>query len=297
MPSIRLVDTSENEIVKIRPEIPNQATDSIACTEFNLGWPEHREAVYERAGFSGSIDLTSLHGPRTISFDLRLFDTSTRTKEQTLDILMAWSQAGRRLYVYARRDGWIEERRMLVRASTLSCSSTRMSALMFTTSLSFICPSGEMESAEVTETIINAAAGTGGGIGLSFPISWSSTGIFFEPAEGQAGSNSGYITNYGNTMTPVYMVLSGRCDNPTIYNRTTGKQLTFKGLKLTSTESLVIDTETGAVVAGSASYYSKIDWTYSSWWGLAPGENKIELAASNTDENCKLTITSRSRWT
>ena len=293
MPSIRLVDLDENEIVVIRPQFPS-GVDPIACTEFDLGWPEHRESVHERAGMNGSVDLTTLHGPRTISFDLRLFDWAGGSKEDLLNKLHDVSVPGKRLYVYARRDGWQEERRMLVRTSALSCSSTRISASMFTTSLSYTCPSGQMESANVSTTIINPPISAGAGI--EFPITWPEpgiAGISFDPGS-SAGRN--YITNYGNMVAPVRMVLTGRCESPTIYNRTTGEQITFVGLTLAESESLVIDTETGSVIVGSSSYYSKIDWTYSSWWGLAPGTNEIELAASNVDENCQLTVTSRARW-
>ncbi len=290
MPSIRFVELNGTEIMQIRPAVLS-GSDPIACTQFDLGWAQPRESVHERAGRSGSIDLTQYHGPRTVTFDLRLLSRGGVTKEQTLDKLSEISLPTRCFYIYVRRDGWEEERRMKVRAGNLSCASTRVSAIMFTTALSYLCPSGEMESATETVVLINPPASSVKG--LSFPLYWGSDGIWFEP--GRSGAQS-MVFNNGTVPAPAKLYITGRIDNPIIYNHTTGQKLQFRDTRLANTETLVIDTDIGSVTVGPASFYSKIDWSESSWWDLRPGENDIELSGTNMDENAQLTVAYRSRW-
>lgn len=169
MPSIRLVDINGYELVVLRPQTP-KGTDPIACTEFNIGWPGHRESMFERPGRSGSIDMTMLHGPREVTFELKLMDAGTYTKENMLDLLYRISAPGNRFYVYARRDGWAQERRMLVRTNNLSCNSTRQTASFFSVSLSYTCASGTMEGAFDNIDLINPPTAHAG---VSFPLFWT----------------------------------------------------------------------------------------------------------------------------
>lgn len=305
-PSLRLVDVSisaagaeiEHEIAVLRPEEAG-GDDPIFCQQFDLGAPTARESTQERANVSGSIDLTRFYGPRTFTADLTLKDTAFVTKEETLDKLTAASHPAKRPWIYVKRRHWTEEWRMQVRPNPFSMISNRASASAFKCSLSYVCPSGALESTVTHQSIIRPGVG---GTGIALPVSWQSDtdyppagGVFFNAGTSVATTDA---YNEGNTETPARFRIYGRCKNPSIINFTTGERITLKDVVIESGQVLDIDVESKSVLMNydlKQSYYGRMDWSVSTWFYLTEGTNIIAFQATEADAGAMLSIDWRAR--
>lgn len=305
MSLLKIVDLAGNDIVTFRPEQVS-GSDPIACPQWDAGWPQPRESAQEAAGQSGDIDLTNFHGSRTITADLRLrtIEGVEGTKEENLDLLEALSAPRNRFYVYMRRDNWSSARRALVRTSALSRVFNRESAVIYTVSMSWKCPSGVLEAVDLeTGTIIPASTEP---LGLSFVpdgytpdpiypgwILWGEDGIAFSAG---TSADEATITNDGNTDTPISFQIYGQVTNPVVTNVTTGQVMAFN-TTVPTTQWLQITSPNIFMNNDPAqSFYSTVDWYRSSWIILAPGDNKITFSGANMNASTRLEMTYRPRW-
>lgn len=288
--TLRLVDGDTT--VTLRPEQP-AATDAIFVESYDLGFPQAREATQDAAGQSGVVDLTAFHGGRTVTVEVAILDDGSLTRHQWADQLRIMCHPAKRPYLYVQQDGWMAERRVMLRGSQFSMVIDRASKARLKASLSWAAPHGVLESADVTEYRIATITS---GIGLTFPVDWASTGLSFTPANSAATTT---IVNNGTaTAVPFYRIY-GAITSPQILNSTTGETLHLPDMVVPAGEFVDIDVANRTVYLNgspSNSYYRYIDWSVSTWWEFQPGTTLMALSASSQDSNAALLVQFRERW-
>jgi hypothetical protein len=147
-------------------------------------------------------------------------------------------------------------------------------------------------SDEVYSASIEAAL-TGSSIqGRTFP----ETGTISYGAGDTAGQL--LITNTGNTTTYPILTITGPGNFPALINATTGATMYLTGA-LTSTDSITIDTNPlrrTIILNNALSVYSRLKFVDSTWWGLVPGVNDIQLTFASFSTGAAMGIQWRNAW-
>lgn len=138
------------------------------------------------------------------------------------------------------------------------------------------------------QSVTSDTAGASGG--FSLPLSFN---ISFGPA---VVTGQTFVENQGNAETfPVYTI-TGPGTNPSVYNATTGKALSFI-YSLGAGESLIVDTLNRTVLLNnSASRYSALDFASSTWGGLVPGINDVRLQFFSSGAGANIRVDYRDAW-
>lgn len=288
--TLRLVDG--DTAITLRPDAPS-ASDALYVEQYDLGFPQARETSQEAAGQSGIIDLTQFHGGRTVTVELAILDDGSLTRHQWADRLRIMCHPAKRPYLYVQQDGWLAERRILLRGNQFSMIVDRASKARLKASLSWAAPYGVLEAADLTEYRMGTNTS---GAGLSFQVSWGSTGLAFTPANSSATTS---IVNNGTaTAVPFYRIY-GAISGPQILNSTTGEVLSLPNMSIAAGDFVDIDVANRTVYLNgvpSNSYYQYIDWSVSTWWELQPGTTLLALSAASQDSNAALLVQFRERW-
>jgi hypothetical protein len=281
--TIRLDDGTST--ITLRPAAPS-GTDPYICTGETLASAAPREAVQAFAGKSGVNDLTQFHDAAVFQATLYIQDSGGITRHQYIDQLRAMLRPANRPYLYLQRDGWLTERRALVRGASLTAPIDRLSGTRVETSLQVTIPAGVLESAVLSSD--NTRPGSTSS-GRTYPRTdpWSYT-------PGASGATK-FLTvgggEVGATDTPLLMRLYGACTEPVITNVTLGEVFELDNVTLADGQYLEIDMDAKTVLLNgdtSLSYYNKINFTTSTWWQLQPGTNQLLVGAASLDTTCEL---------
>jgi hypothetical protein len=104
-------------------------------------------------------------------------------------------------------------------------------------------------------------------------------------------------TNVGNFTAPCTLVVWGPCSSPQITNATTGESIYIDSLTLAAGEYVTVDTLARTVVKNDGtSVYAKVRFPGTTWFGLAPGSNTIQLWATATTAATELDCSWRDTW-
>lgn len=155
--------------------------------------------------------------------------------------------------------------------------------------ISMVAADPRIYSGAVNTTSVSAS-GTGGAGGFGFNMT-------FDVAFGAAViTGQTFVENKGNAETfPVYTI-TGPGQNPSVYNATTGKLLSFI-YTLGAGETLVVDTLNRTVMLNNASSrYSAVDFTNTTWGGLVPGVNELRLQFFSFSSPASLQVDWRDAW-
>lgn len=138
------------------------------------------------------------------------------------------------------------------------------------------------------QSVLASAGGAAGGFGfnLGFNMNFGAASV-----TGQMT-----VTNNGNAESyPIYTITGGGV-NPSIYNATTGKTLSFI-YTLADGETLVVDTLNRTVYLNNVtSRYGALDFSTSSWGGLVPGDNDLRLIFYSYNAGASLRVDWRDAW-
>ncbi len=133
------------------------------------------------------------------------------------------------------------------------------------------------------EQPINKLIGGGYSTPYNLPVTW------------KAGTQPNIINNTGDTYIYPQIRLEGQWTNPRILNVT---ENAFIELNITTTSGDVIlidlDKRTITLNGGNILSSRTID---SSWWGLRPGDNMIELTSDDTNDATSGTVRWRAQYT
>lgn len=257
--------------------------------------PETREVTQNKAGSDGARDTTKYHGGRAVSLELVLYQDDaegTAAIEELLDEIAAYMHPGNRPYLYVTRDGWAQERRLLLRTDQWSPSYTGYeSSQQQALQLQWKCPTGIWEGPPASQ-IINATSTDQSGIvfPISFPLSFGTT----------TASGAATISNPGKTYSDFKALLYGPCQAPKLINDATGEQIAFTSdLTLTAGQYVEIDTDAHTAYLLSDTSQSRlntVDWSATSWWRLQRGDQSVRYVPSTVSGPAQAILTYRPAW-
>lgn len=295
--------TDQNPIV-LRAAAPS-GLDPLTVSQWDLGFPAVRASVSDLPGRSGTDDQTFYTGARTVTLDVKLLhdnllqlDRSTGDTvvvssklEHNIDMLRSLAHPRNTPVLYLYHEDWPSERRMVLRGTSIGLVKNRTSVGMQTASMEFVCPSGFLESADEYDQVIHPYTASSGGFTFSgsFSMTFGLGGV----------SSIRTIEVAGTEPTAPLLRITGACVGPKITLRHTDAPdeiISFPSLSLSATDILTINMATQEVKIGSNDYYTKINFSESSWWSLQPGTNEVSFAPASADINCSLTILYRDKW-
>ncbi|HSN23129.1 MAG TPA: hypothetical protein VLS45_03025 [Methylomicrobium sp.] len=137
----------------------------------------------------------------------------------------------------------------------------------------------------ISSVLLSIGFPEAGGSGLIYPLDYPLD--YGTPA----ATGSGQFNNEGDAALPVIITFNGPCENPQIYNDTTGMFLKFT-IILSSSDQLVINTLNGTVeLNGTDRLYTRsISSSPIASMELAPGVNDIRTGAESWSETASATI-------
>lgn len=263
--SVRLVYGAREMVIVPRTEITLNTID--------VPLPEIREVAEPRADDDGDVDTTELFGSRSASLEMEFYVTPAAL----VDELKRFCHPGIRPYLYITDDEWTEDRRLWMRADTLSDPiEAGADDIRRDVQVQWKVPNGIWQSTALHTEVI--AADVTATVGLSFPVSFP----FGFAATTQAGAS--VVNNAGSL--PVHHVtrMYGPCNGPRLTNEETGETLDFSSpvdgsiLSLAEGDYLEINSQDRSALLLSNSDQSRLrflDFMTSTWWRLQPGQNQI----------------------
>ncbi len=257
-------------------ELDNWET-GIACSELDLGWPATRSVVDDRPGADGTFDDTTHFGARAVSVKLAVFAGTAGTRRSLVDKVAAFCHPGLRPVME-----WEDPTGGGLRAITLRAdqgSAPMTNAAVTEMSVSWVAPAGVITSA-VTRAIemLPDTAAAGRAYTKTFPMTY--------PAY-TAGATM--ALNQGSSPTEWLAAIYGPCTGPRIDNLSAGSAISFPGLTIVGGDYLEVDSAARTVRLNgepSASRYSFLDFTGSSWWQLGVGASIVEFSAASSTPPC-----------
>lgn len=103
---------------------------------------------------------------------------------------------------------------------------------------------------------------------------------------------SATITNNGSFETRPSITISGPISGPAVVNQTTGQTVSFSGLVLASTDSLVVDLLNQRATLNGV--FRTADLA-SSWWVVQPGASTVQVTGT-AGAGAQMTVTWRDAW-
>lgn len=280
-PTVRVVDPATgNELLNVQID-----PMGFILTNLDLGFPTSRAVTVNLAGADGELDTTAYFGGRTITTEFTLMHDDLLV-DAALDTLKSLTYPGLRLYLYIQRDGWPDERRILVRGDTYAETAIPGPVVQMT----WHAADAFFEDSTVSTASLSPI-GSGEG-GVSSPLA---SPFFFTP-----GVVPGYalVTVGGTAPVAPIIDLYGPCTGPAIELVDTGQQIIFPGLTIQAGQFVSVDMRNRTAYLNnqtSSSVYSQIDSTQSSWWTMSPGSRQIMYSPSVAGNGCQAILTWRNK--
>lgn len=255
--------------------------------------PRARVVEQERLGISGRRDFTRLHDSSEFTATLKIQGAEGMSRYDYLEELKGFLAYNKRPYLYLQRDGWLDERRCLLRGDSMSVVVGRTSGQWLDVELRAVLPDGYIEDNEASTVTLRSGSRN---LGIGYPLSYP---FGYEPDD---SANSSNLNLRGNDSAQPYIRIFGGCDDPEIILTTPdGETLTFatQALALPVGSYLDIDFTNrriylDGVVANS--YYSKVDFSVSTWWTLEPGDNRLLFVSTNPTTGCYAEVSYRNTY-
>jgi hypothetical protein len=107
------------------------------------------------------------------------------------------------------------------------------------------------------------------------------------------GAQHALAVNAGDASTWPFILITGYCVGPAVYNDTTGLGFAMApSFVLNSGETLVVDMRDRQVYLGTpdASRYAQVNFASSAWWSLQPGENDVRFTPNTAGDDASATV-------
>lgn len=280
--SVKLVDGAAEMVISPR--------DGVFVQSLDVPFPAVRGNTESRTDSDGERDTTQFFGSRSASLELLL----TQAPAAIHDEISAFCHPASRPYLVVADDEWSGERRLRLRVDQFSDPVEAKTAPQARKlQAQWKVPDGVWEDADQATTVISADAPSTGG--LAMPVTM--------PASFSASTSAGarLITNAGTV--PLHWVarLYGPCTGPRLTLDSAGLALVFKtSLVLAAGEYVEIDSRERTVYANgdtSISRLNQLDYTLSTWWRLARGDNQVRYnPASGISAGAVAELYTRTQW-
>lgn len=274
--SLVLID--EIDTLTIRPERAT-AGDPIVCRQWDLGAPEVRAAVADRASADGTIDRAGFTGARAVTFDLQILGDSNNSPYAYAERLAAMTHPSRRPKLRVTRntpEAYGQTWEMTLRGNPFSVSYGRRAAALLEMQLSFAAPNGYLEGDNQ-----GYDSGTPSGLvdtGVTFPVT-------FPLATGNGGAENPYLDLIVGGSAPIHPIVYvfGPATNPEL-RTDADERFKLTGLTLATGQFVQIDMGAGTVRldgAPEASIYHLVDFGVSTFWRWQPGLHTVRYLATS----------------
>jgi hypothetical protein len=272
---LKLIDEAYGgDTVIIRPAKPG-AISPVLCKEWSPGSPSVREVANDLVGTDGVADQSFFTGARNITMDLQIFGTPLETPYSYLERITAMCHPTRRPWLYVTRDNG-EEWRIQLRGSEFSIAYGRMAAVMLEVQITFTGPAGMFESPQ-REAHANAASV--GWTGQIWPETWPENF-----GSGNTGGPPFDITVDSSVPVEPTLRIVGPSTGPIAKLPSSGEQFAFEPtFTIYAGQYVEVDMRAGTVLQNgdpTASVFTHVDWTTSTFWRLPPGPNTIGFTGS-----------------
>lgn len=295
--SARIVDELTGDVVWLERDEsdPLWCDSSIFTGEIDLGYATPRAVVFNNPDIDGTTDLTTYYANRTIVWHGWITPCATDPfPALTWDKIKTYTAPNRRPYLYISEDGWIEERRMVLRGDTITTPLNRQYGPVIVAQVQWICPAGVMESSTLHSQSIQQSGGTGG-------VCITSTGYCFDAPCGRSFAPGNFggaatIVNNGNATTYPVFTFIGPCKNPRVINIET-QQGIFLNTTLVPNQQVVVGCEKKTVNETAQPPINRLAWydfTRSSWLNLPNGPSYFSYTSDDKQGQC--IVTWRDRW-
>lgn len=256
----------------------------VITTSVSLGFPEIRSVSNPRPAQDGTLDSTRFIGARTITMELLMPTVAWYLVE---DRLRAILHPMNRYYLYILRDGWTDERRLLVRGAGYTEPGGVRSPLA---QLQWVGTEGFMEEAADQVGLVPIGVNEGG---ITSPFT---TPVVFPP-----GFTPGMTTVEvdGTIPTSPTATIYGPCTNPTIMLSGATQQYLSFNLTLGANDYLFVDFSARTALLNNdpaLSQYGTLDFSRSSWWQLPPGTSTVAFTPAQAGGGAQAVLSWRPRY-
>lgn len=241
----------------------------------------------------GELDTTTLSGARLVDLELVVDSTVNGTSLWAMQQrLKTFTDPSRRSVLICTVEENGPELRLVVRGERWDDQGLTMRG-DGAIKAQFRCPSGLLELNEALTLTGNPGdLQVQGGMvfPLVFPLVFSSS---------TPSTNGVLVPNDGNRKIWPTITLYGPMTDPVVLNSTTGEALYFTGLTIATSDYIRIDGATKTIVnSAGQDYYDTLDFALgSTWWRLAPGDNRIFVVPDTwTTPPASFDVTWRPAW-
>ena len=248
--------------------------------DFNLGFPVVRSVMDSRPNSDGMDDRTQFFGARVVSLDVDLVGN----KFDLIDQLGPYLNPSNRPFLIFNDAA--QPRRVRLRASEETAVITAPTNIQ-TVLLQWMAPDGVAETLAQSTQIVPASVPAAPG--FTFDLTFD---LLIPPASPSGRTN---VFTVGNARCYPVMQLWGPCTNPAIDNLQdldesgVPRQLKFD-ISLSAGQYLEVDTRERTVLLNgniNQPRYNTLDFTVSSWWTLATGNNFVKYFPDSFSGNAR----------
>lgn len=239
-------------------------------TELEVGMPQPRERVRDRAGIDGTLDQTSLLGARSVTLAVHHV-AGPSPLGVLLDRLAPFCDPTRRVTITHVDPASSRHRSLTVRGSgDLSAPWSHPSHMALTAGFRTVgWPFWTGAQRSITLAPSNGGGGTDG---ITPPLTPP-----IEFPEYVGGESIGEIRNAGDRPAVWQATIEGPCEGIRLSNQTTGSALDLTDLDLQAGQRMEIDSFTRSVTIDGQRRWSAVDPSTSTWWLVPPGVSRIRM--------------------
>lgn len=284
----RLVDGADELVLS-----GNGAESPIVVVDSEFVPPSARAVQYDRVGISGKQDLTRLHNESEFSATLKIQGDAYMTRYEYLEELKSFLSFTRRPYLYIQREGWLSERRCLLRGDGMSVVVGHTSGHWLDVAVRAILPNGSIEDNEASTVTLRSGSRN---VGVSYPLSYP---LGYET---DTSANTFSVQVLGNDIAMPYIRIYGTCSDPQFVLTApdgTIKYFSLNGATVPEGSYLDIDFVNRKVfLDGNVdnSYHGYVDFITSDWWGLEYGTNQLVFLSTAPSAGCYAEISYRNTY-
>lgn len=272
----------------------------IAVSRFDLGDAAIRVVAEDAPDTDGSIDTSTLMGPRVVTIEALIRPhRGTSTRWALTQQLKAFTHPRLRPILYYKPSDDDPELMLTMRRSQFADFLAPQVTPQTTVTMQWVVPSGILESAELF-TATAAASGDPAELGFMFDLTFDLTFPAMDPQGSVQVVNAGDRDAY--PLLRLYGPFSGLTS---ISNDTVGKALVFDdhptlgAFAVTAGNFLEIDMRTKTIRLNGDPTQTRNQYLVfpdSAWWSLQPGEQRIRLEAETFTSPAQVQVSWRDAY-
>lgn len=248
-------------------------SSGIQASDLDVGFPQPREASFQRSGVDGEDDETSFHGGAVVSLSARLRSAAGLTAAQWLDRLMPYLAPQVRSTLSYRFDGegW---REIAVRGQQAVRPLSGRDPFGIRVDVQWRAPEGVSYSSSMNFVQINPGESEAG---RTYPLT------FDRVYPQSSGRGSIDVTNQGTTRAYPTFRIFGPCTDPVVTNERQGREIVLE-TSVAAGDYVEVDTRTRTIRLNGvpqSNLFDALVFPASEWVSLDVGESRLRYVPSS----------------